>query len=130
MKNFFKKMKKFIKNLGRKGEKRVKISSRRRESVGQSGFYLTKPRVLYIMFKSRTIENKRFVTEEFIMAKEVMLTKEGKEELEKRLEYLKVEKSAEITERIKTAREFGDLFENAEYDAAKNEQAMVAGEIF
>lgn len=64
------------------------------------------------------------------MAKEVMLTKEGKEELEKRLEYLKVEKSAEITERIKTAREFGDLSENAEYDAAKNEQAMVAGEIF
>ena len=130
MKNFFKKMKKFIKNLGRKGEKKVKISSRRCESVGQSGFYLTKPRVLYIMFKSRTIENKRFATEEFIMAKEVMLTKEGKEELEKRLEYLKVEKSAEITERIKTAREFGDLSENAEYDAAKNEQAMVAGEIF
>ena len=63
------------------------------------------------------------------MAEEVILTKEGKEELEKRLEYLKVVKSAEITERIKTAREFGDLSENAEYDAAKNEQAMVEGEI-
>ena len=63
------------------------------------------------------------------MAEEVILTKEGKEELEKRLEYLKVEKSAEITERIKVAREFGDLSENAEYDAAKNEQAMIAGEI-
>ena len=63
------------------------------------------------------------------MAEEVILTKEGKEELEKRLKYLKVEKNAEITERIKTAREFGDLSENAEYDAAKNEQAMVAGEI-
>ena len=60
---------------------------------------------------------------------EVILTKEGKEELEKRLEYLKVEKRAEITERIKTAREFGDLSENAEYDAAKNEQAMIEGEI-
>ena len=63
------------------------------------------------------------------MAEEVILTKEGKEELEKRLEYLKVEKRAEITERIKVAREFGDLSENAEYDAAKNEQAMVEGEI-
>ncbi len=66
---------------------------------------------------------------EIIMAEEVLLTKEGKEELEKRLEYLKVEKRAEITERIKTAREFGDLSENAEYDAAKNEQAMIEGEI-
>ena len=63
------------------------------------------------------------------MAEEVILTKEGKEELEKRLEYLKLTKRAEITERIKTAREFGDLSENAEYDAAKNEQAMVEGEI-
>ena len=63
------------------------------------------------------------------MAEEVILTKEGKEELEKRLEYLKVEKRKEITERIKTAREFGDLSENAEYDAAKNEQAMIEGEI-
>lgn len=63
------------------------------------------------------------------MAEEVILTKEGLEELEKRLEYLKVEKRAEITERIKIAREFGDLSENAEYDAAKNEQAMIEGEI-
>ena len=63
------------------------------------------------------------------MAEEVILTKEGKKELEKRLEYLKITKRAEITERIKTAREFGDLSENAEYDAAKNEQAMVEGEI-
>ena len=63
------------------------------------------------------------------MAEEVLLTKEGKEELEKRLDYLKMEKRAEITERIKTAREFGDLSENAEYDAAKNEQAMIEGEI-
>lgn len=63
------------------------------------------------------------------MAEEVILTKEGKEELEKRLEFLKHTKRAEITERIKTAREFGDLSENAEYDAAKNEQAMIEGEI-
>ena len=63
------------------------------------------------------------------MAEEVILTKEGKEELEKRLEYLKLTKRAEITERIKTAREFGDLSENSEYDADKNEQAMIEGEI-
>ena len=64
------------------------------------------------------------------MAEEVILTKEGKEELEKRLEYLKLTKRAEITERIKTAREFGDLSENAEYDAAKNEQAELEERIF
>ena len=63
------------------------------------------------------------------MSEEVILTKEGKEELEKKLEYLKVQKRAEITERIKTARDFGDLSENAEYDAAKNEQAIIEGEI-
>lgn len=63
------------------------------------------------------------------MAEEVVLTQEGYKELDRRLEYLKVTKRAEITERIKTAREFGDLSENAEYDAAKNEQAMIEGEI-
>lgn len=63
------------------------------------------------------------------MAEEVLLTKEGKEELEKRLEYLKGVKRAEITERIKEAREHGDLSENAEYDAAKTEQGLIEGEI-
>ena len=52
-----------------------------------------------------------------------------KRRVRKKLEYLKVVKRAEITERIKTAREFGDLSENAEYDSAKNEQAMIEGEI-
>ncbi len=63
------------------------------------------------------------------MAEEVLLTKEGKEELEKRLEYLKLTKRPEIVERIKTAREQGDLSENAEYDAARNEQGIIEGEI-
>ncbi len=63
------------------------------------------------------------------MAQEVILTKEGKEELEKRLEYLVLTKRAEITERVKTAREFGDLSENAEYKAARDEQAQIEGEI-
>lgn len=63
------------------------------------------------------------------MSEKVILTEEGKQELEKRLEYLKMVKRPEITERIKVAREFGDLSENAEYDAAKNEQALIEGEI-
>ena len=79
--------------------------------------------------RKKYILNVKHLTEGIFMADEVILTKEGKEELEKRLEFLKVTKRAEITERIKTAREFGDLSENAEYDAAKNEQAMIEGEI-
>jgi transcription elongation factor GreA len=63
------------------------------------------------------------------MAEEVILTKEGKEELEKELNDLVLVKRAEITERIKIARDFGDLSENAEYDAAKNEQARIEARI-
>lgn len=63
------------------------------------------------------------------MAKEVILTKEGKEELEQRLDYLIKVKRAEMAERVKLAREFGDISENAEYDAAKDEQGMVEDEI-
>ena len=54
---------------------------------------------------------------------EVFLTKEGYKEKEARLEYLKSEKRQEVIEKLKTAREFGDLSENAEYDAARNAQA-------
>ena len=55
--------------------------------------------------------------------KEVLLTQEGFENLEKELEYLRTEKRAEIAERIKVALGFGDLSENSEYDEAKNAQA-------
>ena len=55
--------------------------------------------------------------------KEVLLTQEGYDNLEKELEYLKTEKRAEIAERIKVALGFGDLSENSEYDEAKNAQA-------
>lgn len=55
--------------------------------------------------------------------KEVLLTKEGYDNLEKELEYLKTEKRTEISERIKVALGFGDLSENSEYDEAKNAQA-------
>ena len=63
------------------------------------------------------------------MIEKVILTEEGKLELEKRLEYLKMVKRPEITERIKAAREFGDLSENAEYDEAKNEQGLLEAQI-
>ena len=55
--------------------------------------------------------------------KEVLLTQEGYDNLEKELDYLTTEKRAEIAERIKIALGFGDLSENSEYDEAKNAQA-------
>lgn len=58
-----------------------------------------------------------------------ILTQEGKDKLEEELHYLETEKRAEIGERIKIAREFGDISENSEYDDAKNEQGMVEARI-
>lgn len=60
---------------------------------------------------------------------EVQLTEAGRRELEERLDYLKSVRRAEIAEEIKTARGFGDLSENAEYDAARKAQAEMEGEI-
>lgn len=59
------------------------------------------------------------------MAKEVLLTQSGYDDLVKELEYLKTEKRRELAEKIKVARGFGDLSENSEYDEAKNEQGLV-----
>ncbi|SHF04406.1 transcription elongation factor GreA [Alkalibacter saccharofermentans] len=61
--------------------------------------------------------------------KELILTYEGLKKLENELEKLKTVRRREVAERIKTAREFGDLSENAEYDEAKNEQAFIEGRI-
>ena len=58
-----------------------------------------------------------------------VLTEEGKKKLEEELHYLENEKRAEIGERIKVAREFGDISENSEYDDAKNEQGMMEARI-
>ena len=55
--------------------------------------------------------------------KEILVTQEGYDNLEKELEFLKTEKRTEIAERIKVALGFGDLSENSEYDEAKNAQA-------
>jgi transcription elongation factor GreA len=57
--------------------------------------------------------------------KDVVLTPEGLKKLQDEIEYLSTTKRDEVAERIKTAREFGDISENSEYDDAKNEQAML-----
>jgi transcription elongation factor GreA len=57
--------------------------------------------------------------------KEVILTAEGHDKLKEEIEYLSTVKRREVAERIKQAREFGDIAENSEYDDAKNEQAML-----
>ncbi|MDP9400022.1 MAG: transcription elongation factor GreA [Actinomycetota bacterium] len=59
------------------------------------------------------------------MPKDVILTAEGLEKLKEELNYLQNDKRREVAERIKEAREFGDISENSEYDDAKNEQAML-----
>ena len=57
------------------------------------------------------------------------MTLEEKEKLEKELEELKLVRRPEVVERIKIARSYGDLSENSEYEAAKDEQAFVEGQI-
>ena len=57
------------------------------------------------------------------------MTQEGYDKAVERLRYLQTEKRAAIVERIAEARSHGDLSENAEYDAARNEQAANEGEI-
>ncbi|MBQ2799007.1 MAG: transcription elongation factor GreA [Ruminiclostridium sp.] len=61
--------------------------------------------------------------------KQTVLTKEGLKNLENELEHLKSVTRKEIAEKIKTARGFGDLSENSEYDEAKNEQGIVEARI-
>lgn len=61
--------------------------------------------------------------------KSYYMTQEGKEKIEQELHILKTEKRKEVVERIKVARGFGDLSENSEYDAAKDEQAFVESRI-
>jgi transcription elongation factor GreA len=61
--------------------------------------------------------------------KEVILTPEGYEKLKQEIEHLQTTKRREVADRIRVAREFGDIAENAEYDDAKNEQAMLEHKI-
>ncbi|PSR21296.1 MAG: transcription elongation factor GreA [Sulfobacillus acidophilus] len=61
--------------------------------------------------------------------KELLVSPEGLKKLEAELEHLTTVKRREVAERIKTAREFGDISENSEYEDAKNEQAFIEGRI-
>jgi transcription elongation factor GreA len=61
--------------------------------------------------------------------KEVILTPDGYKKLQAEIEYLSNDKRREIAGRIREAREFGDIAENAEYDSAKNEQAHLEARI-
>ena len=63
------------------------------------------------------------------MPKDVILTPDGLERLKEELDHLSHDKRREVAERIKEAREFGDIAENSEYDDAKNEQAMLEARI-
>ena len=63
------------------------------------------------------------------MQKDVILTPEGLEKLKEEIEHLSTVKRREVAERIKEAREFGDISENSEYDDAKNEQMMLEARI-
>ena len=63
------------------------------------------------------------------LARETLITPEGLEKLKEELEYLETDKRREVADRIKQAREFGDIAENSEYDDAKNEQAMLEHKI-
>ena len=59
------------------------------------------------------------------MTRQSVITPEGLEKLKEEIEHLSTDKRREVAERIKEAREFGDIAENAEYDDAKNEQALL-----
>lgn len=61
--------------------------------------------------------------------REIMLTEDGYNKMVEELQYLKGPRKMEVAERIKIAREFGDLSENSEYEEAKNEQALLEAKI-
>jgi transcription elongation factor GreA len=63
------------------------------------------------------------------MARDEILTPQGLEDLKQKIEHLSTARRREVAERIKEAREFGDISENSEYDDAKNEQAMLERQI-
>jgi transcription elongation factor GreA len=63
------------------------------------------------------------------MPKDMILTPRGLEELKAKIEHLSTTRRREVADRIREAREFGDIAENSEYDDAKNEQAMLERQI-
>ncbi len=63
------------------------------------------------------------------MEKDIYISNDGLKKLKEEMDELKTVKKKEVAARIKTAKEFGDLSENSEYDDAKNEQAFIEGRI-
>lgn len=62
-------------------------------------------------------------------SKEIVLTRDTYESYQKKLDYYKTYRRPAVAERIKQAKEYGDLSENAEYEDAKNEQSVIEGTI-
>ena len=103
-------------------------------NVPQAGGFFTCSFVnFWVRFHTITTKNKPEkigVEQEDIMAEQqFIMTQKGYDEAVERLKYLQTVKRQEIVERIAEARSHGDLSENAEYDAARNEQAANEGEI-
>jgi transcription elongation factor GreA len=65
-----------------------------------------------------------------VIDREIMLTPEGLQRLKEEIEYLSSVKRDEVADRIRAARDFGDISENSEYEDAKNEQAMLEARIY
>jgi transcription elongation factor GreA len=89
---------------------------RDRQSVGAGSFF-----AVYQGFRRQQQRPK----DEERVARETLITPNGLTKLKEELTYLETEKRREVADRIKAAREFGDINENSEYDDAKNEQAML-----
>ena len=83
------------------------------------------PRLATIRARDGALRRAFFIEGVQTALKEVILTPEGYEKLKQEIEELSTVKRREVAERIRTAREFGDIAENAEYDDAKNEQMLL-----
>jgi transcription elongation factor GreA len=85
----------------------------------------TLARVATIPARDGALAPRFFIRRGASAVKEVILTAEGYEKLKREIEDLSTTKRREVAERIRIAREFGDIAENAEYDDAKNEQMLL-----
>jgi transcription elongation factor GreA len=97
----------------------------RTRSVAADGVAVTLPDRYNARPRRRVLRRRVFFFGVVNVLKEVLLTPEGYEKLKAEIEHLSTEKRREVAERIRHAREFGDISENSEYDDAKNEQALV-----